>query len=89
MGANPETGTGVPLHGLSRIYALLVGLFAALLVASTAGGAKIVSLPGGLGASATVFSYAASFPITDPPVHHFLTTAIYSVAIRFVINQFL
>jgi uncharacterized integral membrane protein (TIGR00697 family) len=43
----------------------LVGLNTALLVASNAGAAKIIALPGGLAASATVFSYALTFAFTD------------------------
>jgi len=45
--------------------ATLVGLNAAILVASNAGGAKMIALPFGLAASATVFSYALSFTFTD------------------------
>lgn len=43
----------------------LVALNAALLVASNAAGAKMIALPLGLTASATVFSYALSFMFTD------------------------
>lgn len=43
----------------------LIGLNTALLVASNAGGAKLIALPFGLAASATVFSYALSFMFTD------------------------
>ena len=43
----------------------LVALNAALLVASNAAGAKMIALPFGLAASATVFSYALSFLLTD------------------------
>lgn len=47
------------------LLAWLIGVNAALLVASNAAGAKIIALPGGLTASATVFSYALTFTFTD------------------------
>lgn len=43
----------------------LISAHTALLLASNAGGAKMIALPWGLAASATVFSYAATFPIAD------------------------
>ncbi len=43
----------------------LIGLNTALLVASNAAGCKLIALPFGLSASATVFSYAFSFTFTD------------------------
>jgi uncharacterized integral membrane protein (TIGR00697 family) len=48
-----------------RLLIYLIGLNTALLVASNAGGAKIIAVYGGLAASATVFSYALSFTFTD------------------------
>ena len=47
------------------ILVYLIASYSALLVASVAGGAKIISVPFGMAASATVFSYALTFPITD------------------------
>lgn len=52
----------------SRANSILIGLVAinaGVLVASTAAGAKMIGLPFGLAASATVFSYAISFVFTD------------------------
>jgi queuosine precursor transporter len=52
----------------SRRVILLIYLMTvhtALLVASNAGGAKMIALPFGLSASATVFSYMATFAILD------------------------
>lgn len=43
----------------------LMALNTAILVASSAGGAKMIALPYGLAASATVFAYAFSFTTTD------------------------
>lgn len=48
-----------------RLLVYLIGLNTALLVASNAGGAKVIAVYGGLAASATVFSYALSFTFTD------------------------
>lgn len=48
-----------------RVFVLLLTLHTALLVASNAGGAKMIAVPGGLAASATVFSYMATFAILD------------------------
>jgi uncharacterized integral membrane protein (TIGR00697 family) len=54
------------LHS-KRVVAMLwlVSAHTSLLLASNAGGAKMIGLPGGLAASATVFSYAATFPLAD------------------------
>lgn len=55
-------------EGFSRRHLLLttlIGLNTALLVASNAAGAKLIELPFGLAASATVFSYALTFAFTD------------------------
>lgn len=43
----------------------LISVHTALLIASNAGGAKMIALPWGLAASATVFSYAITFPVCD------------------------
>lgn len=43
----------------------LISAHTALLLASNAGGAKMIAVFGGLAASATVFSYAATFPLAD------------------------
>lgn len=43
----------------------LISAHTALLVASNAGGAKLIAVFAGLSASATVFSYALTFPIAD------------------------
>lgn len=43
----------------------LISLHTSLLIASNAGGAKMIGLFGGLAASATVFSYSLTFPICD------------------------
>lgn len=50
-----------------RVTAMLwlISAHTSLLLASNAGGAKMIALPGGLAASATVFSYAVTFPIAD------------------------
>lgn len=47
------------------VFATLLTLHTALLISSNAGGAKMISLPAGLAASATVFSYMASFVILN------------------------
>jgi len=47
------------------LFAILVGLNVALLVASNAAGAKMIALPLGLSASATVLPYILSFVVTD------------------------
>lgn len=46
-----------------RAYVLLLTLHTALLVASNAAGAKMIAVPGGLAASATVGSYMGTFII--------------------------
>lgn len=46
------------------ILMLLTGVYVSLLVAANAAGSKIVAI-GSLAASATVFAYAFTFPITD------------------------
>lgn len=46
-------------------FIYLLTIHTALLVASNAGGAKMIALPFGLAASATVFSYMATFVILD------------------------
>ena len=43
----------------------LISAHTALLLASNAGGAKMIAVPGGLAASATVISYAVTFPLAD------------------------
>jgi queuosine precursor transporter len=43
----------------------LISAHTSLLLASNAGGAKMIAVPGGLAASATVFSYAVTFPLAD------------------------
>ena len=43
----------------------LISIHTSLLIASNAGGAKMIAVPGGLAASATVFSYAITFPLCD------------------------
>lgn len=43
------------------VFLVLLSLHTALLIASNAAGAKLVRLPGGLAASATVYSYAISY----------------------------
>lgn len=43
----------------------LISAHTALLLASNAGAAKMIAVPFGLAASATVFSYAATFPVAD------------------------
>jgi uncharacterized integral membrane protein (TIGR00697 family) len=48
-----------------EIFIYLLTFHTALLVASNAGGAKMIALPGGLAASATVFSYMGTFVILD------------------------
>ncbi|SDN20312.1 queuosine precursor transporter [Desulfonauticus submarinus] len=48
-----------------KILITLISLNTALLVASNAAGAKMISVFGNLAASATVFSYAFSFVFTD------------------------
>jgi uncharacterized integral membrane protein (TIGR00697 family) len=50
-----------------RVTAMLwlISAHTCLLLSSNAGGAKMIALPGGLTASATVFSYAVTFPIAD------------------------
>ena len=58
-------------HFLSRnsrdlsVYIWLLSLHTSLLIASNAGGAKMIAVAGGLAASATVFSYSITFPICD------------------------
>jgi hypothetical protein len=47
------------------LFAILVGLNVALLVASNAAGAKMIALPLGMSASATVLPYILSFVVTD------------------------
>lgn len=47
------------------MYIWLLSLHTSLLIASNAGGAKMIAVWGGLAASATVFSYAVTFPICD------------------------
>lgn len=49
----------------NRVLIVLVALNTALLVASNTAGAKMISVTGGLVASATVFSYAFTFLLTD------------------------
>ncbi len=51
-------------HG-RHLMVYLVALNTAVLVASVAGGSKIIALPFGLSAAATVFSYAITFTVTD------------------------
>lgn len=53
------------LPGHVNFLILLISINAALLVASNAAGSKMISVFGGLSASATVFSYALSFAFTD------------------------
>lgn len=62
--------TNTPTHqlelgGRERAVFWLISIHTALLIASNAGGAKMIGLPWGLAASATVFSYAATFPLAD------------------------
>lgn len=47
------------------VYVWLLSLHTSLLIASNAGGAKMIAVAGGLAASATVFSYSITFPICD------------------------
>lgn len=49
----------------ANLFLILVSVNTALLVASNAAGAKMIALPFGLAASATVFPYALSFLMTD------------------------
>jgi queuosine precursor transporter len=48
-----------------KVLVYFLTLHTALLVASNAGGAKMIALPFGLSASATVFSYMVTFVILD------------------------
>lgn len=52
-------------HARTRAFVYLMTVHSAALVASNAGGSKIVALPGGLAASATAISYIMSFVILD------------------------
>jgi queuosine precursor transporter len=52
-------------HARTRAFVYLMTVHSAVLVASNAGGAKIIALPGGLAASATAISYIMSFVILD------------------------
>ena len=49
----------------TRIVLWLISAHTALLLASNAGGAKMIAVFGGFAASATVFSYALTFPLCD------------------------
>jgi uncharacterized integral membrane protein (TIGR00697 family) len=53
------------LNKQALILFWLISVHTSLLIASNAGGAKMIALPGGLSASATVFSYSITFPICD------------------------
>src|SRR5687768_624203 len=64
MNSSESSSTGLPQSAI-RPFIFLLTLHTALLVASNAGGAKMIALPGGLAASATVFSYMATFAILD------------------------
>src|SRR5687768_10900309 len=55
----------VSLTAPTRLAIWLIAANAALLVASNAGGSKMISVYGGLAASATVFSYAVTFVMAD------------------------
>lgn len=48
-----------------KLLIYLITLHTALLVASNAAGAKMIAVPAGLAASATVFSYMATFVVLD------------------------
>jgi uncharacterized integral membrane protein (TIGR00697 family) len=52
-------------HARTRAFVYLMTIHSAVLVASNAGGSKIIALPGGLAASATAMSYIMSFVILD------------------------
>jgi uncharacterized integral membrane protein (TIGR00697 family) len=52
-------------HARTRAFVYLMTMHSAVLVASNAGGSKIVALPGGLAASATAISYIMSFVVLD------------------------
>lgn len=55
-----------PFPSTTTKFLLIVScVYAGLLVASNAAGAKLIELPFGLSASATVFAYAFTFTITD------------------------
>ena len=54
-----------PISRRSVILMWLISIHTSLLIASNAGGAKLIAVFGGLSASATVFSYALTFPIAD------------------------
>lgn len=56
------SGTNDAVRPLPVLY--LLGVFVALLVAANAGGSKLIAV-GQLAASATVFAYAFTFPVTD------------------------
>lgn len=63
----PMKTTAMPELYSKRTIAIiwLISAHSALLLASNAGGAKMIAVPGGLAASATVFSYAVTFPLAD------------------------
>ncbi|ACB74466.1 queuosine precursor transporter [Opitutus terrae] len=53
------------LPAKTTTFIWLLSVHTSLLIASNAGGAKMIAVFGGLAASATVFSYSMTFPICD------------------------
>ncbi len=63
--ATVPTPTEPPIATKTRTLVYLATFHTALLVASNAAGAKMIAVPGGMAASATVFSYMATFVVLD------------------------
>ena len=62
---NTTAAGGAPTSRHMLLYIWLLSLHTSLLIASNAGGAKMIAVFAGLAASATVFSYSVTFPICD------------------------
>lgn len=60
-----KTQQSINLSKQTVVLIWLISIHTTLLLASMAGGAKLIAVVGGLSASATVFSYAVTFPIAD------------------------
>ncbi len=52
-------------HAPSQLFSLLLAIYVGLSVAATAGANKIVALPGGYGASVTVFAFLGSLMVLN------------------------